>query len=459
MNIVVAGAGAGKTTSMAELVISRLQEVSDGQIIYVTTYTNSARDRIRDKVREHEGTIPRQLKIETIHSFLLREVIYPFNHLIYGVLYKSASQIPLPDNQGYKGAKKKELRENHIIHVEDVTKISKYLLCGKSKDTKGIKLRRDNALQMLSKYLDSIYVDEAQDMDSEFSEVLSTLDHYKINVNLIGDPKQDLRNRGALRDIIADDLSVEYKPENYRSPSIHVDFSNSFIVKEEHQISTKEDGTLRYLLESNSTIKEDIDLGEYDLAYIYQKNDRFKTHKEDIVKTENQLSYELNILARKAPYVKEKNLDQVVYVLKKKTVNSIKRGIPTYKIFSGLEKELTLNLDRYDKGRIGSAVDAYHSALSSEPGILVDSIDGIKGLEGYNCLFIVSTQLAPYLFKEVVDQNKMMNYLYVGLTRSKCELTIMVTNEVENKYGHKYIHDKFKSLGIGILSERIVVYN
>jgi superfamily I DNA/RNA helicase len=245
---------------MAELVISRLQEVTNGKIIYVITYTNSARDRIRDKVKEHKGTIPRQLKIETIHSFLLREVIYPFNHLIYGDLYKSASQIPLPDNQGYKGAKKKELREDHIIHVEDVTKTAKSLLCGKSKDTQKIKLRRDNALQMLSRYLDSIYVDESQDMDSEFSEVLSMLDHYNINVNLIGDPKQDLRNRGALRDIIAGDLSVEYKPENHRCPSIHVDFSNSFIEKEEHQTSTKKDGTLRYLLESNSTIQEDIEL-------------------------------------------------------------------------------------------------------------------------------------------------------------------------------------------------------
>jgi superfamily I DNA/RNA helicase len=448
MNIVVAGAGAGKTTSMAESIISRLQEVTNGKIIYVITYTNSARDRIRDKVREHKGTNPSQLKIETIHSFLLREVIYPFNHLIYGDLFKSASQIPLPDNQGFKGAKKKELRENHIIHVEDVTKTAKYLLCGKSKDTQKIKLRSGNALQMLSRYLDSIYVDESQDMDRDFLEVLSMLENYNINVNLIGDPKQDLRNRGAFTDIISGDLYVEYKPQNHRCPRIHVDFSNSFIAKEEQQTSTNEGGTLRYLLESTSTIQDDIESGKYDLAYIYQKNDRFKTHKEDITNIEKQLSYELFALARKASSVKDKNLDQVVYVLKKKTVNSIKRKKTTNIIFAGLEHDLALVMDNKDKGKIGSAVDAYRRALSNETGILVDSIDGIKGLEGYNCLFIVSTQLAPYLFKESIDQNKMMNYLYVGLTRSKRDLTIIVTNEVENKYGHKYIHDQFKTLGI-----------
>lgn len=93
-------------------------------------------------------------------------------------------------------------------------------------------------------------------------------------------------------------------------------------------------------------------------------------------------------------------------------------------------------------------MDSYRNILTVEPGTLVDSIDAIKGLEGYNCLFIISTELAPYLFKKVVDHNKMMNYLYVGLTRSKRDLTIMVTTEVEKKYGHKYIHEKFNELGI-----------
>ncbi|WP_255437787.1 UvrD-helicase domain-containing protein [Thalassobacillus sp. CUG 92003] len=184
MNIVVAGAGAGKTTSMAEVVISRLKkEFTNGKIIYVISYTNSARERIREKIIENEGSIPKQVKVETIHSFLLREIIYPFNHLIYGYIYKSASQIPLSSNHIFKSIKKKELREGNIIHVEDVTKTAKYLLYGKSNDTKKIKLRRKNALRMISRYLDSIFVDESQDMDNEFSKVLSMLNHYNISVN------------------------------------------------------------------------------------------------------------------------------------------------------------------------------------------------------------------------------------------------------------------------------------
>lgn len=47
MNIVVAGAGAGKTTSMAQKVFERCNEITDQRIIYVVTYINAARDRIR----------------------------------------------------------------------------------------------------------------------------------------------------------------------------------------------------------------------------------------------------------------------------------------------------------------------------------------------------------------------------------------------------------------------------
>lgn len=448
MKVVVAGAGAGKTTSMAKLVVSTLEKVKNGKIIYVITYTNSARDKIKDEIKKEEGNIPRQLKVVTIHSFLLKEVIYPFSHLIYGEIYKSASKIPLSSNLKYKARKKRELKDNHIIHVEDVTKIAKYLLCGKSRDNKKITFRREQALQMLSKYLDSIFVDESQDMDGEFSEVLTKLNSYNININLIGDPKQDLRNRGSFRNIIANNQAVRYKAENHRCPRIHVDLSNSYIIKDERQTPTKKDGVLQYLLESNANIHKKIENDWYDLAYIYQKNERFKTQKIDKKKIEDQLFYELKSLTHKSSSVKEKYAALKAYVLLRKTINTIKQKRNTKIIFDGIQAELALVMNRADKGKIGSAIDSYKETFSKEPGILVDSIDGIKGLEGYNCLFIVSTQLAPYLFKEKTTENKMMNYLYVGLTRSKRNLTIMVTNEVENKYGYKYIHNQFKALGI-----------
>ena len=77
-----------------------------------------------------------------------------------------------------------------------------------------------------------------------------------------------------------------------------------------------------------------------------------------------------------------------------------------------------------------------------EQGIIVQSIDKVKGLDNENCLFIISNELFPYLVGLKKENNKMNNYLYVGLTRSKENLTILITNEVVDKYGKKYVKEK-----------------
>ena len=75
--------------------------------------------------------------------------------------------------------------------------------------------------------------------------------------------------------------------------------------------------------------------------------------------------------------------------------------------------------------------------------IFVNSIDIIKGMEGKNCLFILTTDLAAYLFGEKRDDNKVKNKLYVALTRSLDKLTIYIDDKVEQKYGKCYINDFF----------------
>ncbi|PGB07785.1 hypothetical protein [Bacillus toyonensis] len=79
-------------------------------------------------------------------------------------------------------------------------------------------------------------------------------------------------------------------------------------------------------------------------------------------------------------------------------------------------------------------------------GVLVKSIDSIKGLEGDRCLFIVTTDLASYLFGEKTDENKMLNYLYVALTRAREKLVFLVANEVEDKYSRETVTNYFESI-------------
>ena len=76
--------------------------------------------------------------------------------------------------------------------------------------------------------------------------------------------------------------------------------------------------------------------------------------------------------------------------------------------------------------------------------ISISSIDVIKGQEGNKCLFILTNDLAEYMFGKKEDDTVFKNKLYVALTRSLNELVIYVTPEVECKYGRDFINKFFQ---------------
>lgn len=445
MEIVVAGAGAGKTTSMAQEVLDRLKVVADRKIIYVITYTNAARDGIREKIFELNGCIPKQVLVETSHAFLLREIIFPFHHLLYEEQYTTVSQIKLPDNPSFKALKIRELKENKIIHVEEVTKTAKWIISGKSKDLKNVNLKREKVLSIIKRYLDSVFIDEAQDMDNNLAKIIEILNEKGINFYIVGDPKQDLRGRNEFRELIEKYKQyVEYKKENHRCPTSHVKFANLYIPNEEKQIpQISTNGELSFVFESDIDVVNFIGDNNWNHIFIYKKNDRFITHADDQHKKEQNLSYELKSLVKRSE-IKESDVNKVVYILMKEIIKVIEKRTNS-QIFNRLEELLSMKLTKKDMGKLGDALKINRNNLANE-GIFVETIDKVKGLEGEICLFILTTELAPYLFAEKKDQNKMLNYLYVALTRSKEKLILLVTIEVEEKYGKEIINKKLKLL-------------
>ena len=81
--------------------------------------------------------------------------------------------------------------------------------------------------------------------------------------------------------------------------------------------------------------------------------------------------------------------------------------------------------------------------LASTAKIQVKSIESIKGLEDDNCLFILTPAIAPYLFGDKSEDNKMKHLLYVALTRSLDNLSILVSKEVEERYTVSFIDGFF----------------
>lgn len=439
MRILVAGAGAGKTSTMAKKVMDRFRKVTDGKIIYVITYTNAARDRIRESIVYLHGTIPKQIKVETFHAFLLREIIFPFHHLLYDKYFTSVSTIKLPNNYALRNKKIKELEINNIIHVEKVTQVSKWIISKKSNDKKYIKMQREKIISFINTYLDSVFIDEAQDIDKEFSEVIQALDESGVDFFLVGDPKQDIRGRKAFRDLM-DKYSeqVKYKKENHRCPVNHIKLANLYVSEKEKQIAqTSIKGEIEFVLESDINPNKYVKNGPWDYVCIHKKNKRYITHSNDKDKLDSSLMYELGILVKMSG-VKEKDIDRIAYFLLKKIKKEWTQK-SNWQIFSKLEKCLGIKLSNIDKSKLWNHIDNVKAYNKSEEGVLVQSIDKIKGLEGDQILFILTEELAPYFFKEKKEQNKMLNYLYVALTRAKRKLVILLTIEVEEKYGKETV--------------------
>ncbi|MDR6749333.1 superfamily I DNA/RNA helicase [Bacillus pumilus] len=444
MKIVVAGAGAGKTTSMAQQVLKRYTEVKDEKIIYVITYTNAARDKIREKIIELHGIIPKQIKVETSHAFLLREIIFPFHHLLYGNQYILVSQMKLSDNHIFKARKIRELQNNKIIHVEKVTETAKWIICGKARDLKSVKVKRKTLLAIIKRYMDSVFIDEAQDMDDKLAEIIRVFDNNEINLYIVGDPKQDLRGRNAFRRIIEEyNQKVEYKVENYRCPISHVNFANNYIPLVERQIPQKlEQGKIEFILESKIKVNEFIQNSSWDYIFIINKTEKFITSSSRGIDAKHNLKYELRELIKKSNKYNEKEIEITLYKVFKDILKIINTK-ENIQILCTLEEILSIKMSKQDRGKLSESLN-YIRNVEEYQGIIVNSIDNIKGLDGENCLFILTTSLAPYLFREKVEQNKMLNYLYVALTRAKNKLVILITYEVEEQYGIEFIKNKFK---------------
>ena len=134
MEINIAGAGAGKTTKMSDKIILLRNQIDAEKKIFCVAFTNSAVDCIRRKLCEHYVQIPENVIVSTIHSFLYREIIKPYYHLLYGKKYEKISIAELPQDAKYKNAKIKRLDDMNVLHQTVIPEHAKWVLCKKSKD-------------------------------------------------------------------------------------------------------------------------------------------------------------------------------------------------------------------------------------------------------------------------------------------------------------------------------------
>lgn len=444
MKIRVAGAGAGKTTTMASKIVDALASTEPHQNIYCLAFTNAAVSRIKEKLSEHYVEIPSNIIVCTIHSFLYQEIISPYYFLLFGKQYERISTINLPDDPAYKNKKIKELDDRGAIHVSVIPQRAKWVIVKRTGDKKKQKDIRSKIIRTLSCYCGKIFVDEAQDIDDDILEIIQALDTAGMSIELSGDPKQDLRGHGSFRKLLdTHELDVDYVSICHRCPQQHLILSNMLVPEAEKQASEKEEGTVNLVFESNIQPSEFIKVNKFDLAYISAKNKRFETHsREDSTNRFESLNYEISEVVRQQyPYVSKYLLAKFSYYLTHCMIRDVDGGADPRNV---MKQYFDGALERQQYAKVISALQKPPKEQVNAP--IVSSIEGIKGQDGNNCLFILTTDLAPYLFGEKTTENKTKNKLYVALTRSLETLTILVTLEVEEQYGAQSILDYLDEL-------------
>ncbi len=440
MEIKVAGAGAGKTTNLAHEIAVYHKTADPYKNIYCVAFTNNAVARIEEKLKSLYGDLPPNIKVSTIHSFLFQEIVRPFFYLLYGKHYQKISLMNLPAEPAYRANKIRDLASQGILHVSDVPQNAKWVVSKKSSDKRREKDLRKIVCTTFCSYCSKVYIDEAQDIDADMLEVFTALNALGIEVAMVGDPKQDLRGYGCFRTLIGKPgNSVQYINECYRCPQTHLKVSNTIVTNSEKQSSDITEGRVEVLFE-NDVVIADIVNGHYDLMYIYRKNGRVETHKAETNGTHfEQLQFEISKKLNSV-LADEREVELAAYNYTEGMLSLINQGISKGSVMKRLAQH-TGQLTNQEYGAIISLLNPITQNQSLLP--VVSSLEAIKGLEGNDCLFILTSDLAAYLFKEKTEENKTKNALYVGLTRSLRNLSILITTEVEEKYTRKAILEFF----------------
>lgn len=460
MKLVNSGAGSGKTTSLADIIIEREAESSSNSHVFVIAYSNYAADVIKTcltSAMTTDADIP-NVHFSTIHSFLWNYIIQPYYFLLFGVQFTSISNSRLSSNNKFRASKLKQMRTDGVLHVSEFARVSKQVVQGRKKVTKREKRMRAMILDHLSNFIDSIYVDEAQDMDQDTADILESLNNSGIFCYLVGDVNQDLHARNGFRSLIENHRqAITLNKENHRCPQSHVKLSNIFLPYD--QVSTsKVEGHLGYILEKDCNLRQIMDKFNDGLIYISKSIRSFQVHRQTNMSVLEQLEYILRKYHVIVPAYSDMNSEtskKWAYDVAHLVLDAVRSQVNMHDIVNKLIKILRQPYSATLYAQLIENVREFDAQDNNENVFSISSVEGVKGNQADNCLLIMSTDLFRVLVGENKKANSTANLLYVGLTRSTNRLLIMLTKEVSDHYSEKEINNKLKALGIAVWHQHL----
>lgn len=187
-NIVrMAAAGSGKTYTICreaekELIKLRTSGNKYGKILMIS-YANRAVHSIETELRKANlGVIPNGIVVMSWYSFLLREMIKPYQTEIFninevkGLYFNSHNEI----NYGTKGTRKRYLTDNGSIKSEQASELVEELN----------KLSEGAVIHRIEDIYNHIFIDEFQDLAAYDLNIVEALMKSRVSVTAVGDGKQ-----------------------------------------------------------------------------------------------------------------------------------------------------------------------------------------------------------------------------------------------------------------------------
>ncbi|MEX9788156.1 UvrD-helicase domain-containing protein [Providencia rettgeri] len=452
IEIQIAGAGAGKTFGLAKSVIAHSKACSDHKKIFALTYTNSATSKIEQEIIEQYGFIPSNLYIQTVHSFLLNEIVYPFSSFTLGDVYNDASIMMLPADVRLKNWQIKRLKERNIIHAEKVYNISKQIVdeTTSKHNTKVKKSRVRRLLNILTNCFDKIFIDEVQDLDGDALRFFEILGSNGIDIYMIGDPKQAIKYPQEL-DLFIKRISLEKYVHIHdinnltrRVPKEILNISNRFCYEKQQQESLSEViGELMYL--------ESTDERYYILLEQYISTNQIVCIDKKVGKYSTSTTPKYSFPRDVEDMIRDSNHKKDKALVVKAAFSDFINDIQKY----GDKKAITMLISRHsiqlEKAHFAQLYDFCRSYNENDTQFKVKSIDSIKGLDADTCVIILTPNLLKYLIqtdlKSIETFNKEWKKVYVALTRSKKRIVLAIDHELFINHDMKKIKSDIKSLG------------
>lgn len=447
--IQIAGAGAGKTYTLAEKILVRHHKKDNDKIIYAISFTNYAKRNIEQRVAElNNGLMPSDICIETVHSFLLNEIIYPFSQYYFGKAFSKATSMKLPIEIKLQKYQLKRVNERGIIHNSQVFNKAKQMIIDGKGETKAKHRKKELIIEYLQASVDALFIDEAQDLDADALTLFGKLSE-SIYAYIVGDPKQSIKYPKDFREFterIRENNSVFHmlSPNTItrRMPECHLRISNLFCPADERQTTISDaKGEIYYLYSTDekfSKLYESFDFLKA-LIYIRQETDTFTTQDSKSVFSLEESVREKLLEKINSDY----DSDAFVKSIEKYFINlTLKKGEKG--AIQSFTKHFGITLENNEYAKLINDL----KIENKEKKLKVKSIDKIKGLENELCMFIMDNTMLEYLFGKKQESNKEMMRLYVALTRSKSDLILVIDKLSIKKFTDKQIEKGFSELNI-----------